>query len=459
MVDHVFEEKCIVKFLNTYHEDEALRRYFLRMFDCPEDLFWHDKDTNFKIEFSAIEEGTSRLFWLNEFWKYQHLYIISKLFVWHKEWDNNETLYNRLCNFLDSYFNNIKEELTKFPYGDDSLSVSSVLNMCFWADKYYWHKKKIPPYFVLYARERKILNQDFYAKYADLLYSDNQEYTSKESYEELMKYFSATDFVVGKSLCLCSFLAVSFHEETRKQKVEELGCEYVPSVIKWEPSHKYLCVFVLLDYLERKLSNTNGIGPKTQFYMDKLNSEMELEKSILGNKAAERYESIIQTIKREKENCDDTRNENIYDISAYLGGTSFYRGYPPIQGWYNLMKISCKEDFPIKKNVKASWMFDDLNFGDTIDFKLDVKNFFSNHAISLASFSRKYKFRKSLWEKLISLSGKPELLVSVRMDIEFTDTNSCIVSNLEWTFEKIWPSSSSDYVYGQDIGIDVVYHP
>ena len=161
-----------------------------------------------------------------------------------------------------------------------------------------------------------------------------------------------------------------------------------------------------MDYLERKLSNTNGIGPKTQFYMDKLNSEMELEKSILGNKAAERYESIIQTIKREKENCDDTRNENIYDISAYLGGTSF-----------------------------------------------------SNHAISLASFSRKYKFRKSLWEKLISLSGKPELLVSVRMDIEFTDTNSCIVSNLEWTFEKIWPSSSSDYVYGQDIGIDVVYHP
>lgn len=466
MADYSLEEKFIVKFLNTYREDEALRRYFLRMFDSPEDLFWHDKDTNYKIEFSAIENGVSKLFWLNEFCKYQHIYIFSKLFVWHKQWASNETLCDRLCNFLDKYFDNIKEELAKFPYRADSLSVSSVLNMCFWADKYFWNKKKIPPYFVHYAKERKILNQEFYAKYADLLYSDNQEYTSKESYEELMKYFSATDFVVGKSLCLCSFLAVLFHEENRKQKVEEFGCECVPSIIKWEPSHKYLCVFVLLDFLERNMSNTNGIGPKAKFYMNKLDSEMEQEKSLLSNKAAERYESIFQTIKGEKENSDDTKNKNICSVSANLYGTAylygnktFSRGHCPSSGYGDLMQISCEEDFPIKKNVGASWQFDDLDLGDPIDFELDVKLIFSNKSICLASFSRKYIFRKSLWEKLISVSGKPELKVSVRLDIEFTDFSSCTVSNLKWTFEKMWPSSPSDYTCVEDIGIDVVYHP
>lgn len=449
------DKNAVLKFLNCYNDNENLRGFLLRKFDGSSELYWKDSETDYIVYFPFSDYKDSKNFWANNFDKYSYLYIFATLNKWRTKWMENKKIGERCSIFLHTFYTKIVQELNSFSPQEYTISSSEILELGSYIDEYLWIKERKAPIFVKYASERSLLNVRFYSRYGEILYKTYSKGVSINDIHQLFDYFSATDFVIGQSLCLCSFLSVFSPESIKNvKKVEELGCKYIPSVIKWTPTHKYICLLLLLDYFESKSTKSIDIELSTKSYIEEMKSELDLEKDRLCDKSAKEYESILSKFANK---CDsnDTINSKNTNNKDEIGIVALLLAYPCYftSSSRVLIKINGKGNLPLTKNVETSWELGKFHLGQTICFKLDIWKETYNCNKIITSISRQYTVKRSFWERLISMSGKPTLEVTIKMDVNILNNGDCTVNNIQWNFEKLWPETD-DYNFGEGIGID-----
>lgn len=447
--------KAVLKFLNCYNDDENLRGYLLRKFDSSNQLFWSDTETDYKVFFPFSDSSEAISFWTNNFDKYSYLYIFATLNRWRKQWIENKELEERCYAYLGTYYLKIIQDLNSFSPRKDTISMVDILDLGLYMDNTLWIKERKTPLFIKYAYERASLNEKFYSSYGEIVHKTYSNGVFINDIHHLIDFFSATDFVTGQSLCLCSFLSAIFPGRNKNFKeVKDLGCECVPSLIKWEPAHQYLCLLLLLDFFESNSSNKNDIGVLTKSFMEKVKTELDNEKDRLSNRSAKKYESLLSKITNKHTPNDGVvsrglRNKDEVEIVAMLQANACY-----FTRRRESIAIIDKEKLPLVKSVDISWDIKNVHLGQTINFKIDITKEAYNCYEKIASISRQYTIKKSFWERLLSMSGEPKSLeVTTKMDIDILKNGNSEVNNIQWNFEKIWPETD-DYNYGEGIGID-----
>ena len=187
-----------------------------------------------------------------------------------------------------------------------------------------------------------------------------------------------------------------------------------------------------------------------------MRSELDHEKEQLSDKFAKEYESLLSNVTNRYDSNEgvasgDKTNKDEVEIVALLQAYPCY-----YTSRRELITINSKEKLPFIKNVEISWDVKDFHLGQTISFKIDITKEAYNCYEKITSISRQYTVKKSIWERLISMSGEPTSLeVTTKIDIEILKNWNCKVNNIRWYFEKIWPDTD-DYNYGEGIGIDSI---
>lgn len=452
------DKSAVLKFLNCYNDDENLRGFLLRKFDGSNELYWIDSETDYIVYFPFSDSKDAISFWANNFDKYSYLYIFATLNKWRAKWMENKKIEERCSIFLHTFYKKIVQELDSFSPQQYTISSSGILELGSYIDEYLWIKERKTPIFVKYAREKSLLNENFYSRYGEILHKTCPKGLSINDIHQLFDFFSATDFVIGQSLCLCSFLSVYFPESIKNvKKIEDLGCKYIPSVIKWAPTHKYICLLLLLDYFESKSPKSDDIGFTTKSYMEMMRSELDLEKDKLCDKSAKEYESILLkfTNRHDSNDAINSNNKKSKDEISIVARLQAYPCYLTSSS-REILKFDKNESLPLKKNVEFSWEITHIYLGQAICFKLDIwKETYNSNKI-ITSISRQYTVKKSLWERLISMSGEPTSLeVTIKMNVNIPNSGDCIIDTIQWSFDKFWPETD-DYNYGEGIGIDSI---
>lgn len=117
-----FENEAINKFLDSYRDNEGLRRYFLRKFDHPDQLFWQDKETDYRVDFLFVNTEENIKFWTENFSAYSHLYIHASLANWSERFSNDQLLKRRCDEYLEKFSKEIKSNIEQILLkGDKSI--------------------------------------------------------------------------------------------------------------------------------------------------------------------------------------------------------------------------------------------------------------------------------------------------------------------------------------------------
>lgn len=214
MNDIELDIEAVTRFLESFKDDESLRRYFLREFAHPNKLYWLNEDTDEIVNFLFVGSET-KMFWIDNFKKYSYLYVYASLSKWREIYEDNMILNKRCEKFKEDNSSKIEDDIKLFKNNRVTIPSAIISEIGFYVDAYCWNVQKIVPIF------SELSNYD---KYSELLNDYIEQKSINNVYEDIVKYLGfckATDVIAKKDICLKSILTKLLQSKIINSSVNE----------------------------------------------------------------------------------------------------------------------------------------------------------------------------------------------------------------------------------------------
>ena len=201
MENNYLDYKAIVKFLSVYKNDESLRGYFLRKFDDPDNLFWLDTETDYRVDFLFVDTDDDKRFWIENFNSYSYLYVYALLSNFREQFDNDTTLTKRHEMFLKEYSSEITDNIELFKRNRYIIPPVVLDSLGYIIDAYSWKHYTISPLFLQIMNGNELLDKNLYSKYYQIFVEKIERLNLKEP-----------NNLINELLAFCKTADISFRQ-------------------------------------------------------------------------------------------------------------------------------------------------------------------------------------------------------------------------------------------------------
>lgn len=206
--------EAVIRFLESFKDDESLRRYLLRKFPHSEKLFWYDEETDETVSFLLVgsDGSETKKFWIDNYKKYSYLYVYALLSKWREQFPDNKTTNERLNVFFNNNKDKIKENIEAF-CNNDIIHPSAASDILYYIDRFNW---------IAYGLIPKHATSTNYVKYRELLVNCIKDVQSQEI-DKWIEFSKTVDATAKDIMCLNVIVNIMFESDLREKKIEILS--------------------------------------------------------------------------------------------------------------------------------------------------------------------------------------------------------------------------------------------
>ena len=214
MNDLELDIEAVIRFLESFKDDESLRRYLLRKFPHSEKLFWYDEETDCRVDFLFISSSNSRMFWSDNLKKYSHLYVFAVLTEW--SLNDNFVIEERKTKFLSSYKDVIFSEICDYINQINFIPKCVHQEIGFVIDICCWDIRRIAPHFSAFSN---------YDKYVELLKTGINKMgiiDVSRNITQYLEFCKTTDIVYKRKRCIITVLMALIQSNRKLSILEQI---------------------------------------------------------------------------------------------------------------------------------------------------------------------------------------------------------------------------------------------
>ncbi len=214
MNDLELDIEAVIRFLESFKDDESLRRYLLRKFPHSEKLIWHDEETDETVSLLLVgsDGSETKKFWIENYKKYSYLYVYTLLSKWREQFPDDKMINERLNGFFNNNKDKIKENIEAF-CDNNMINPSAASDILYYIDRFNW---------IAYGLIPKHGISTNYVKYRELLVNSIKDEQSQEI-DKWIEFSKTVDSTAKDIMCLNVIVNIMFESDEREKKIEILS--------------------------------------------------------------------------------------------------------------------------------------------------------------------------------------------------------------------------------------------